>query len=223
MYRVLPILTRSEVEQCRKIAASAPFVDGRYTNPHNKAKQNEQLHDQAAYQSSAQLLHAALVRSEELVNFAFPVKIAPPLITRYKPPMKYGMHTDVAYMQLPATALRSDLSCTIFLNEPDSYDGGALHVQLGDGELRFKLNPGEAIVYPSDLLHEVEPVTKGERLVAITFMQSRIQDPFRRNLLFNLNEVAALEGLTMKPENFTTLQLIQNQLLRYWGDPPVRG
>jgi PKHD-type hydroxylase len=63
-------------------------------------------------------------------------------------------------------------------------------------------------------------VTKGDRLVAITFMQSRIQDPFRRNLLYNLNEVAALEGLTMKPENFTTLQLIQNQLLRYWGDNP---
>ncbi len=61
-------------------------------------------------------------------------------------------------------------------------------------------------------------MTKGERLVAITFIQSRIQDPFRRNLLFNLNEVAALEGLQMKPENFTRMQLIQNQLLRYWGD-----
>ena len=93
-------------------------------------------------------------------------------------------------------------------------------MRLGDGDLRFKLKPGEAIVYPSDTLHEVEPVTKGDRLVAITFMQSRIQDPFRRNLLYNLNEVAALEGLTMKPENFTMLQLIQNQLLRYWGDNP---
>jgi PKHD-type hydroxylase len=220
MYRVLQILTDAEVDECRKIAASAPFVDGRITNPHNTAKQNEQLHDQSAYQKSAQLLQAALVRSEELLNFAFPVKIAPPLITRYKPAMKYGLHTDVAFMQLPTGGMRSDLSCTIFLNEPDSYEGGALHVKLGDGDLRFKLKPGEAIVYPSDMLHEVEPVTKGERLVAITFMQSRIQDPFRRNLLYNLNEVAALEGLTMKPENFTMLQLIQNQLLRYWGDNP---
>ena len=220
MYRVLPILTQQEIEECRRIAASASFVDGRITNPHNTAKQNEQLHDQSAYQKSAQLLQAALVRSEELLNFAFPVKIAPPLITRYKPAMKYGLHTDVAFMQLPTGGMRSDLSCTIFLNEPDSYEGGALHVKLGDGDLRFKLKPGEAIVYPSDMLHEVEPVTKGERLVAITFMQSRIQDPFRRNLLYNLNEVAALEGLTMKPENFTMLQLIQNQLLRYWGDNP---
>ena len=80
--------------------------------------------------------------------------------------------------------------------------------------------PGEAIVYPSDTLHEVEPVTKGERLVAITFIQSRIQDPFRRNMLYDLNEVAALEGLKMEPENFTRLQLVQNQLLRYWGEKP---
>ena len=220
MYKILPILTAQEVEECRKIAASGPFVDGRITNPHNTAKQNEQLHDQSAYQRSAQLLQAALVRNEDLINFVFPVKIAPPLITRYKPGMKYGFHTDVAFMQLPTGGMRSDLSCTIFLNEPESYEGGALHIKLGDGEMRFKLRPGEAIVYPSDTLHAVEAVTKGERLVAITFMQSRIQDPFRRNLLYNLNEVAALEGLNMKPENFTTMQLIQNQLLRYWADNP---
>ena len=220
MYKILPILTAQEVEECRKIAASAPFVDGRITNPHNTAKQNEQLHDQSAYQRSAQLLQAALVHNEDLINFVFPVKIAPPLITRYKPGMKYGFHTDVAFMQLPTGGMRSDLSCTIFLNEPESYEGGALHIKLGDGEMRFKLRPGEAIVYPSDTLHAVEAVTKGERLVAITFMQSRIQDPFRRNLLYNLNEVAALEGLNMKPENFTTMQLIQNQLLRYWADNP---
>ena len=220
MYKILPILTPQEVEECRKIATTAPFVDGRITNPHNTAKQNEQLHDQSAYQRSAQLLHQALIRNEDLINFVFPVKIAPPLITRYKPGMKYGFHTDVAFMQLPTGGMRSDLSCTIFLNEPENYEGGALHIKLGDGEMRFKLRPGEAIVYPSDTLHSVEAVTKGERLVAITFMQSRIQDPFRRNLLYNLNEVAALEGLSMKPENFTMLQLVQNQLLRHWADNP---
>lgn len=220
MYRVLEILTAEEVEQCRRIAASTPFVDGRITNPHNFAKNNEQLHDPAAYQSSAQLLQAALARSEELHNFAFPALMAPPMITRYQPGMRYGAHNDAAFLQLPGTTIRSDLSCTIFLSPPDSYDGGSLHVRLGDASLRFKLQPGEAILYPSDTLHEVEPVTRGERLVAITFIQSRIQDPFRRNLLFDLNEVAALEGLTMAPENFTRLQLVQSQLLRHWGDTP---
>jgi PKHD-type hydroxylase len=220
MYRVLPILTPEEVAECRKIAASAPFVDGRFTNPHNIAKKNEQLHDQAAYQRTAQILHGALIRSEEFVNFAFPVVVAPPLMTRYKPGMQYGAHSDAAFLQLPTGFIRSDLSCTIFLNDPADYEGGELHIRLGDASLRFKLKPGEAIIYPSDTLHEVEPVTKGERLVGITFIQSRIQDPFERNLLYDLNEVAALEGLKMSHDNYTRLQLVQAQLLRYWGDRP---
>src|SRR5205085_4571418 len=108
MYRVLPILTPDEVAECRQIAASSPFVDGRITNPHNTAKQNEQLHNRQGYDRSAQILQTALLRSPELVEFAFPVKIAPPLLTRYKPGMKYGLHTDAAFMQIPNLQLRSD-------------------------------------------------------------------------------------------------------------------
>ncbi|HKU91958.1 MAG TPA: Fe2+-dependent dioxygenase [Sphingomicrobium sp.] len=220
MYRVLPILTEAEVAECRRIAASAKFVDGRISNPHNTAKQNEQLHDAAPYQQSSELLRQALIRSEEFRNFAFAYALAPPMMTRYKPGMKYGAHADAAFLPLPQGTIRSDLSCTIFLNEPEDYDGGELHIRLGDADLSFKLRPGEAVVYPSDTLHEVVPVTKGERLVAITFIQSRIQDPFRRNLLFTLNEIAALEGSNMAPDNFTRLQLVQNQLLRHWAETP---
>lgn len=220
MYRILNILTDAEVEQCRKIAASAPFVDGRITNPHNTTKQNEQLHDAQAYQQSSQLLLQALGRKEEFREFAFPVSIAPPLITRYHPGMRYGAHADAAFIQLPNGPIRSDLSCTIFLNEPEDYEGGELHVRLGDADLYFKLKPGEAIVYPSDTLHEVVPVTKGERLVAITFIQSRVPDPFKRYMLFELNEIAALEGLKMSQENFSRLQLVQANLLRTWGEKP---
>ena len=220
MYRVLQILNPQEVAECRQIAASAPFVDGRVSNPHNQAKQNEQLHEQAAYQKSSDMLRQALLRSSEFLEFAFPVAFAPPMMTRYKPGMKYGAHADAAFIQLPGATIRSDLSCTIFLNDPGEYEGGELHIRSGDAELKFKLKPGEAIVYPSDSLHQVVPVSRGERLVAITFIQSRIQDPFRRNLLFELNEVAALEGLKLDPENFARLQLIQQNLLRYWSDMP---
>lgn len=218
MYRVLPLLTPAEVAECRRIAVATPFVDGRITNPHNKSKNNQQLHDQPAQQASATLLLQAFARNEEFREFAFPVMIAPPLITRYQPAMHYGAHADAAFIQLGSATIRSDLSCTIFLSDPASYEGGALHVRMGDGSLRFKLKPGEMIVYPSDTLHEVERVTSGERLVAITFIQSRIADPFRRNLLFDLNEVAALEGLKMTQENFSRMQLVQANLLRYWGD-----
>jgi PKHD-type hydroxylase len=220
MDRILSLLTAQEINECKAIAAAAPFVHGRITNPHNQAKDNEQLHEQQAYQRSSQLLLQAFGRSAEFAEFAFPALIAPPLITRYKPGMKYGAHADAAFLAMPGQTIRSDLSCTVFLNEPESYDGGALHIRLGDGELRFKLKPGEAILYPSDTFHEVEPVTKGERLVAITFIQSRVPDPFRRNLLFDLNEVAALEGLKMEPQNFSRLQLVQQNLLRYWGEKP---
>jgi len=220
MYKVMPILTDDEVAECKQIASSAQFVHGRVSNPHNTAKDNEQLHEPTTYQQSARILHSALMRSDEFREFTFAASMAPPLITRYNLGHHYGAHTDAAYLTLPGGTLRSDLSCTIFLSDPQSYEGGSLHIQLGDGEMRFKLPPGYAIVYPSDTLHQVEPVTTGERLVAITFIQSRVPDPFKRNLLYNLNEVAALEGLKMDPENYTRIQLVQNQLLRYWGEKP---
>ena len=220
MYRILQLLTTAEVAECKQIAASTQFVDGRITNPHNKAKQNEQLHDASAYQKSSQLLQQAYARSQEFHEFAFPVRIAPPMMTRYKPGMKYGAHADSAFIHLPQGTIRSDISSTVFLNDPADYDGGELKVRLGDSELAFKLKPGEAIVYPSDSLHQVVPVTRGERLVAITFIQSRIQDPFRRNMLFELNEVAALEGLKMNQANFSRLQVVRENLMRHWADMP---
>jgi PKHD-type hydroxylase len=220
MFKEIEVLDEAAVAELRRIAASAPFVDGRISNPHNKAKQNLQLHDPAAYQRTAEIVLRALTASEEFRNFTFPASIAPPLVTRYEPGMRYGAHADAAYIQLANGTLRSDISCTVFLNDPDQYEGGALRITLGTRELRFRLPPGTAIVYPSDTLHEVEPVTSGERLVAITFIQSRIKDPFQRQLLYELNEVAALEGLGMREENFSRLQLIQQQLYRYWGEKP---
>lgn len=220
MYRILPLLTAAEVGECRKIAAATQFVDGRITNPHNKSKNNQQIHDPKAQEVTAKLIGQAFGRSEEFREFAFPVAVAPPMIARYQPSMHYGAHADAAFIQLGAATIRSDLSCTIFLSDPTTYDGGALHVRLGNASLRFKLPAGDMIIYPSDTFHEVEPVTRGTRLVAITFIQSRIADPFRRNLLFDLNEVAALEGRKMDPPNFARLQLVQANLLRHWSDRP---
>lgn len=220
MYRILQVLSPAEVAECRQIAASTPFVDGRITNPHNLAKQNEQLHEQGAYQRSAGIVQTAMLKMPEFHEFCFPAQMAPPLLTRYRPSMHYGMHADSAYIELPGGTLRSDISCTVFLNDPADYDGGSLHVRHGDADFHFKLKPGEAVLYPSTSLHEVEPVTRGERLVAITFIQSRVPDPVLRNLLFELNEVAALEGLNMDKANYARLQVVQANLLRMWGEQP---
>ena len=220
MFREYEILSAVQVTELRQIAASANFVDGRISNPHSKVKQNLQLHDEAAYNRSSQILTQALYAHEDFQNFAFPVGMLPPMMARYTSEMRYGAHADAAFLQLGNQALRSDLSCTIFLSDPATYEGGALRIELGTRSLSFKGAPGTAVVYPSDMLHEVERVTAGERLVAITFIQSRIADNFHRELLYDLNEVAALEGLRMAPENFTRLQLVQANLLRHWGDKP---
>jgi PKHD-type hydroxylase len=210
------LLTADEVATLRRIAASTQFIDGRGSNPHSKVKNNLQAYDKAA----ADLMAKALYTNEEFDNFAFPIILAPPMLSRYVPGMAYGNHADAAFLPVGQKPIRCDLSCTIFLSELDDYEGGALHIQLGDRDLRFRLTPGSAIVYPSSMMHEVEPVTKGERLAGITFIQSRIADQTRRETLYELNEVAALEGLSMAPENYARLQLVQRNLLHRWGDMP---
>ena len=152
MYRILQVLTDAEIAQCRGIAAEATFVDGKISNPRSTAKKNEQLHEPAAYKQSAELLKQALTRSPEFIDFAFPVAMAAPMMARYKPGMEYGAHADSAFIPLPGATIRSDISCTVFLNDPADYDGGELHVRSGDADLTFKLKAGEAILYPSDSL-----------------------------------------------------------------------
>lgn len=216
MFKQLSLLNQNQVDELKQIAASAKFVDGKISNPHSKIKNNLQLHDAEAYNRSSKILHDALMTNQEFIDFAFPEKIAPPLITRYQPGMNYGLHADSAIIPLPDGPLRSDISCTVFLSDVNDCKGGALHVKFGEAGMRFKGLPGTAIVYPSHTLHEVEPITEGERMVAITFIQSKIPDVTKRNLLYELNEVAALEGLNMRHENYTRLQAVQYNLMRKW-------
>ena len=215
MFKQIPdLLTADEVEALRRIAAAATWIDGRQSNPHSSVKNNQQVYEKGA----ADILARALYRSEEFTNFAFPVVLAPPMLSRYVPGMHYGGHADAAYLPLGEKPLRCDLSCTIFLSDPASYEGGALRIQLGSSDLRFRLSPGSAIIYPSTTFHEVETLSRGERLCGISFIQSRIPDAFLRELLYELNEVAALEGLKMDPDNYARLQLVQRNLLQRWGD-----
>lgn len=216
MFKQLSLLNHNQVVELKRIATSAKFVDGKISNPHSKIKNNLQMHDIEAYNKSSKILHDALMNNPEFIDFAFPERFAPPLITRYQPGMNYGLHADSAIIPMPDNPLRSDLSCTIFLSDVNDYKGGALNVTFGEAGMKFKGLPGTAIVYPSHTLHEVEPVIQGERMVAITFIQSKIPDVTNRNLMYELNEVAALEGLTMKHENYTRLQAVQYNLMRKW-------
>lgn len=212
------VLTADELAELRRLAAKARFIDGRISSPHSTVKDNLQIdHADQAYQASSRLMAEALMRNEPFRNFAFPSLLAPPLLACYEPGMRYGLHSDSAIIQLGQRQLRSDISCTIFLNEPDSYEGGELSVRLGTRDIAFKLQPGAAVVYPSTTLHEVTPVTRGKRLVGITFVESQIPDPVLRELLYDLDEVAATEGLNMSDEGRVRLQHVRTNLRRMWS------
>lgn len=220
MFLELPdLLTRAEVDRLRAVAATARFVEGRLSNPHSKVKNNLQVdHTHPAYAESSNLMASALHRSEAFRDFAFPRIVAPPMLARYAPGMNYGVHSDAPTMRLAEGQLRSDLSCTLFLSDPASYEGGELSIQLGGRTLTFKGAPGSIVVYPSNTLHEVRPVASGERLVGLTFIESLIRDPAKRDILFQLNEVAALEGFNMSWDNRTRLQHARNNLMRLWRE-----
>jgi PKHD-type hydroxylase len=131
--------------------------------------------------------------------------------------MKYGGHADAALLQIGGLRLRSDLSCTVLVSDPSTYEGGELSIELGTIAIPFKGAAGEAVVYPSTMLHEVVPVRAGQRLVSITFIESFIPDEHRRTQVYELNEIAALEGLTMKWENRVRLDVVRQNLIRMWS------
>jgi len=212
-------LTPAEVARLVELSRQLKFVEGRLSNPANQSKNNLQADlGDPKYGESVEIVGAAFARSREFQDYAFPTRIAPPLLSRYEPGMKYGAHADSARITLASGVLRSDISCTVFLVDPMSYAGGELVIHAGTRPIVMKGAPGECICYPSTFLHEVRPVTSGVRLVSITFIESRIKDEHRRTQLYELNEVAALEGMKMSWESWVRLEVVRQNLLRMWSD-----
>src|SRR5882762_9157968 len=180
------LLAPAEVQAIAEIARQAKFIDGKLSNPHNINKDN--------------------VIGDN--NFAFPERVAVPTLTRYEAGMKYGAHIDAAFLPVGPQPLRSDVSCTIFISNPADYQGGELLIHLGTEVTRIKGKAGSAVFYPSTRVHEVTPVSSGERLVMITFIESQIPDEMQRDLLYSLGEVRALEGLKMDWSNRTRLEYV---------------
>lgn len=212
------LLTEPEVQSVVDLAGRSRFISGRRSNPHNTTKDNA-IQDPAdpVGQQASQIVLGAIQRSEEARNFVMPRRIAVPQFLRYTAGMTYGAHVDAAFMSVGGQLLRSDVACTVFLTAPESYQGGELTVHLGTEEVRVKGRAGSAVFYPSTTLHQVPPVTAGERLVMITFIESQIPDQAQRDLLHTLNEVRALEGLKMEWRNRMQLEYVIANLLRMWS------
>jgi PKHD-type hydroxylase len=211
-------LTSAEVKAVAEIARQAKFIDGKRSNPHNPTKDSA-IADPAdpIAQKASQIALAAFQRSEEARNFVFPWRVAAPTLCRYETGMKYGPHVDSAYLPVGAQPLRSDVSCTIFISGPKEYEGGELVAHVGSGIVRFKGEAGSVVFYPSTTVHQVAPVSAGERLVIITFIESQIPDQLQRDMLYSLGEVRALEALKMDWRNRIQLDYVIQNLHRMWS------
>lgn len=218
--RIPQLLTPEELTHISQCLQEAEFVDGKLTAGwHAKlVKQNQQLAKTGSAQDLKQMVLTALKRNALFQAVAYPKFIHSVLFSRYQPGMSYGRHVDNALMG-GGDFRRSDLSFTVFLNGPAAYAGGDLVIEGADSEQSFKLEAGSAIVYPSTTLHRVEPVTSGERLVAVGWVQSLVRDTEQREILFDLEVVKrSIFAKDGKSTEFDLLSKSVANLLRKWAE-----
>lgn len=215
------ILDLTELRRIRELIDESNFVDGKTTAGFraSRVKNNEQLAKGDKPGTEARdLVLEGLKRNPRFKQSTIPRTIQRPLISRYLPGMAYGRHVDDALMG-GERQHRTDLSVTVFLNAPDDYEGGALRVESGAVEQAVKLPAGAAVVYPSGALHRVAEVTKGERLAAVTWVQSCVRDPTQREILADLYGVCQHLAKTSADGRETDLAFkTYSNLLRMWSE-----
>lgn len=211
------VLTAAEVERVLEGLATAPFRDGASTAgpAARKVKNNEQTKgDDPVVQALADLVRDALARHPVFPALARPARWSRLMFSRYGPGQQYGLHTDDAFMRDEhGGPLRTDLSFTLFLADPQTYDGGALLIDGLDGEREFRPEAGSAVLYQTGQLHRVTPVTRGRRLACVGWIESTIRRPDQRELLFDLERASAAV-----PEGEVRMLLEKSlgNLLRMW-------
>lgn len=212
------VLSAAEVTRAHKALAKGKFVDGRETAgwAARGVKQNQQASALDASLDPIRKLVADRIRDNTLFAMAVRAKqLSPILFSRYRGEMHYGAHVDDALMQ----GMRVDVSFTLFLADPESYDGGELVIESAAGEESYKLAPGAMIAYPATTLHRVEQVTRGERIAAVGWARSFIRDPARRELLFDLDTARrALFQREGKSAEFDLMSKSLANLVRMWVD-----
>jgi len=215
------LLNAPQLAKITELLGEAQFVDGRLTAgmAASKVKHNEEVAPvPELLQRLYRIIMASVGHSEVFRSAALPAKVADFIFARYQPGMHYGDHVDDPIMG-QGPRFRSDVSMTVFLNEPDSYDGGELVIRTPFGDQQVKLAAGHAVVYPSASVHRVAEVTRGERLVALTWIQSFVRDAARRELLYELDQ-SRQRLLRSDPESDVTKNIDRSyvNLLRMWAD-----
>lgn len=216
------ILTPDQIQGARAMLARVKFVDGKASAGLAAARVKNNQEAERGAQDLARLddlVMGSLVRHPVYRAGALPLKVAAPFYARYVPGMRYGDHVDDPIMGGAAGLYRTDIAITIFLNDPGDYDGGELVIHTAFGENKVKLPAGDAVMYPASSRHRVAEVTRGERLVAVTWVQSLVRDPVRRELLYGLNQ-AREKLLADAPQAGETAQVnaAYVNLVRMWSE-----
>ena len=219
------VLTADEVARVRRSIDAAEWVDGNATSGAQSAlaKRNEQLpEDGAAAREAGAVVLDALARSSLFVAAALPLKVFPPLFNRYAGGDAFGTHVDNAIRIRRGSdfRIRSDLSATLFLEDPGAYDGGELVIEERFGEQRVRLPAGHLVVYPASSLHRVTPVTRGRRVASFFWIQSMVRDDGDRRTLYELDQavqmIAGERG--QGDEAVVRLTGVYHNLLRRWAE-----
>jgi PKHD-type hydroxylase len=216
------LLQQAQLDKIEEVLAQAEFVDGKLTagKAAQRVKNNQELKGEPRQMELLiRILTSAMAHNGAFRSAVLPYRMADPIFARYQPGMTYGDHVDDPLMGLSGQRFRSDVSMTIFLREPETYQGGELVIRTTFGEKRVKLRAGCAVIYPSSSLHHVAEVTEGERLVALAWIQSYVRDPAQRELLYELDQ--AREHLISTAPGEETTGLVDKSyanLLRMWGD-----
>lgn len=215
MLTIADVLAAEDVARVREGLAAVPFGDGKRTAgpAAKKVKANAQTDGgDPKVQALAKFVRDALERHPVFSLYARPARWSPVMFNRYRGGDAYGFHVDDPVM----SGVRTDLSFTLFLSDPETYEGGALIVDGLDGEREVKLAAGSAVLYPTGALHRVTPVTSGERLAAVGWVQSLIRREDEREILFDLSRTRA--ALPDSEARLTLDKAIGN-LVRLWGEP----
>ena len=219
------VLSPEQLAHCRQLLQAAPWKDGRITagTQSEQVKNNQQLpEDCAATGELRKIVMQALNRHGLFFTAALPKKVFPPLFNRYAGAANsFGSHVDNAVRTVPGTQfhVRTDVSCTLFLSDPDDYDGGELVIEDSFGTQRVKLPAGDMILYPSSSVHRVEPVTRGARVASFFWVESMVRDDAQRRVLFDLD----MGIVSLRQQHGDTAEVVRltgcyHNLLRMWAE-----
>jgi PKHD-type hydroxylase len=219
------VLSKTDVAEFRAVMDAAEWEDGRSTAGSQSAevKKNEQLppNSEVSRRLGERVIRA-LTANPLFVAAAIPLHIFPPLFNRYGQGQHFGVHVDNAVRgdHLTGTRIRTDLSVTLFLSEPDEYDGGELVVEDYYGSHEVKLPAGQLVLYPATSLHTVTPITRGVRVASFFWLQSMIRDAHARSMIFDLD--TAIQGLVGRlgrnDAEVVKLSGLYHNLIRYWAE-----